>query len=62
MTRLARALCALLLVLCAAPTRAQSPAPLSVGYIPVGDCLQFYVAEAEGFFAAEGLAVTGLAM
>ncbi len=62
MTRLVSALCALLLVLCAAPARAQSPAPLTVGYIPVGDCLQFYVAEAEGYFAAEGLAVTGLAM
>jgi NitT/TauT family transport system substrate-binding protein len=41
---------------------AANPAPLKVGYIPVGDCLQFYVAEEEGYFAAEGLSVTGAAM
>ncbi|MEA4855571.1 ABC transporter substrate-binding protein [Solidesulfovibrio sp.] len=54
---------ALLCVLClAAPARAADPASVTVGYIPVGDCLQLYVAEAEGSFAAEGLAVKGLAM
>ncbi|HCR13584.1 ABC transporter substrate-binding protein [Solidesulfovibrio sp.] len=60
MSRLAA--CVLCLVLCAATARAQAPAPLKVGYIPVGDCLQYYVAEAEGFFAAEGLSVTGMPM
>lgn len=60
MSRLAA--CVLCLVLCAATAHAQTPAPLKVGYIPVGDCLQYYVAEAEGFFAAEGLAVTGMPM
>ena len=29
----------------AIPALAADPAPLKVGYIPVGDCLQFYVAE-----------------
>ena len=46
----------------AVPALAADPAPLRVGYIPVGDCLQFYVAEEEGYFAAEGLAVAGSAM
>ena len=41
---------------------AADPAPLKIGYIPVGDCLQFYVAEEQGYFAAQGLAVTGLPM
>lgn len=41
---------------------AADPAPLKVGYIPVGDCLQFYVAEDQGYFAAEGLAATGAPM
>ena len=56
------AACVLCLVLCAATAHAQAPTPLKVGYIPVGDCLQYYVAEAEGFFAAEGLSVTGMPM
>ena len=45
-----------------APALAADPAPLKVGYIPVGDCLQFFVAEEEGYFTAEGLSVTGAAM
>lgn len=53
---------ALLCLLAAAPARAADPATLSVGFIPVGDCLQLYVAEAEGYFAAEGLTVKPLAM
>ncbi len=56
------AACVLYLVFCAATAHAQAPTPLKVGYIPVGDCLQYYVAEAEGFFAAEGLSVTGMPM
>lgn len=56
------AACVLCLVFCAATAYAQAPTPLKVGYIPVGDCLQYYVAEAEGFFAAEGLSVTGMPM
>lgn len=56
-----RAIAALLLfLLCHAPALAGSP--LRVGYMPVGDCLQFFVAEAEGYFAAEGLEVAGLSM
>ena len=46
----------------AAPALAAAPIPLKVGYIPVGDCLQFYVAEEQGYFAAQGLAVTGAPM
>lgn len=46
----------------AVPALAADPTPLKVGYIPVGDCLQYYVAEEEGYFAAEGLAVAGAAM
>ncbi|MHC1712951.1 MAG: ABC transporter substrate-binding protein [Solidesulfovibrio sp.] len=57
------ALAALLLSLVfAAPALAADSAPLKVGYMPVGDCLQFYVAEAEGYFKAEGLDVMGLPM
>lgn len=56
------ALLALLCLFAAAPARAADTASIRVGYIPVGDCLQLYVAEEEGFFAAEGLVVTGLAM
>jgi len=41
---------------------AADPAPLKIGYIPVGDCLQLYVAEDQGYFAAEGLAVAGAPM
>jgi len=50
----------LLSLLLAMPALAAGP--VKVGYIPVGDCLQFYVAEAEGYFAAEGLEVAGLPM
>jgi NitT/TauT family transport system substrate-binding protein len=41
---------------CAAQTE---PAPLTIriGYIPVGDCMQLYVAEELGFFKEQGLAV-----
>lgn len=56
------ALLALLCLFAAVPARAADSATIRVGYIPVGDCLQLYVAEEEGFFAAEGLAVQGLAM
>lgn len=53
----------LLLVTClAAPARAAAPTPLAVGLMPVGDCLQFFVAEDQGYFTAEGLAVKGLPM
>ena len=52
----------LLLVCCALPVRAAELTPLKVGYIPVGDCLQLFVAEDQGYFKAEGLDVTGLAM
>jgi NitT/TauT family transport system substrate-binding protein len=41
---------------------AADPVPIKIGYIPVGDCLQYYVAEDLGYFAAEGLAAAGLAM
>ncbi len=55
-------LIALLLTLVwAMPALAQDKA-LKVGFIPVGDCLQFYVAEAQGYFKDEGLAVSGAAM
>ncbi len=50
----------LLFLLSAVPALAAGP--LKVGYIPVGDCLQFSVAEAEGYFAAEGLEVAGTPM
>ncbi len=51
----------LFLTLClAAPALAAGP--LKVGYIPVGDCLQLYVAEAEGYFKAEGLDVAAAPM
>ncbi len=54
---------ALLLSLCfAVPALAAGPMPLKVGYIPVGDCLQLYVAEAEGYFKAEGLEVAAVPM
>jgi NitT/TauT family transport system substrate-binding protein len=56
------ALLALLCLFAVAPAQAAQSAAIRVGYIPVGDCLQLYVAEEEGFFAAEGLTVTGLAM
>lgn len=51
-----------LALLLAVPALAAGPMPLKVGYIPVGDCLQLYVAEAEGYFKAEGLEVAGLPM
>ena len=41
---------------------AADPVPIKIGYIPVGDCLQYYVAEDLGYFATEGLAATGLPM
>ncbi|KHK03129.1 ABC transporter substrate-binding protein [Desulfovibrio sp. TomC] len=57
------ACCALLLSLLAATAAlAADPTAIKIGYIPVGDCLQYYVAEDLGYFAAEGLAATGLAM
>jgi len=55
-------LLALLSIFLALPAHAAEPTPLKVGYMPVGDCLQFFVAEAEGYFKAEGLAVTGASM
>jgi NitT/TauT family transport system substrate-binding protein len=44
------------------PALAAGPAPIKVGYMPVGDCLQLYVAEAEGYFKAAGIEVAGLPM
>lgn len=52
----------LFFLLWAVPALAAGPLPLTVGYIPVGDCLQLYVAEAEGYFKAEGLEVTAVPM
>lgn len=43
-----------------APARAEMV--LKVGYMPIGDCLQLYVAEDMGFFAEAGLRVDKLAM
>lgn len=63
MKRTLSACCGLLLtLLLVVSVQAADLAPLKVGYIPVGDCLQFYVAEDQGYFAAEGLAVTGAPM
>lgn len=39
------------------PAQAAELAKLRVGIIPVGDCLQIFVADAKGFFKEEGLAV-----
>jgi len=56
---LCRTLSALLVVatLCLVPTPARSAQPVRIGYIPIGDCLQLYVALEKGFFTAEGLDV-----
>lgn len=35
---------------------------IAVGYIPIVDCLQIYVAEGMGFFEEEGLKITKIAM
>ena len=35
---------------------------IKIGYMPVGDCLQFFVAEDQGYFKDEGIEVAGLAM
>ncbi len=35
---------------------------VKLAYIPIGDCLQLYVAEDKGFFAQEGLEVAPMAM
>lgn len=55
------AVCILSLVF-AVPALAADAVRLKVGYIPVGDCLQYFVAEEEGYFAAEGLAVDSTSM
>jgi NitT/TauT family transport system substrate-binding protein len=46
-----------LLSLCALPAAARGAQPLRIGYIPIADCLQIYVAVEQGFFKAEGLDV-----
>ena len=45
------------LSLCCLPVAAWGAQPLRIGYIPIADCLQLYVAVEQGFFAAEGLNV-----
>lgn len=54
-----------LLMLClvlSAESMAQESKTLKVGYIPIGDCLQLYVAEDLGFFKDAGLTVATIAM
>lgn len=54
---LPRFLLSTLLLLCLLPVSAPGAQPLRVGYIPIADCLQLYVALEQGYFAAEGLQV-----
>ncbi len=49
-------LAALQALLLAGPVCAESQ-KLTVGYIPIGDCLQLYVADDNGYFAEEGLEI-----
>ncbi|NDY55466.1 ABC transporter substrate-binding protein [Desulfovibrio sulfodismutans] len=46
-----------MLFLCALPSAPGATQPLRIGYIPIADCLQLYVAMEQGFFTAEGLEV-----
>jgi NitT/TauT family transport system substrate-binding protein len=48
-------LCLALTILLALPARAADT--IRLGYIPVGDCLQLYVAEEMNYFAEEGVSV-----
>lgn len=65
-----RALChhfcvAVLLVACLAlpaGSMAQELKTVKIGYMPIGDCLQLYVAEDLGFFKEEGLTIEKTAM
>ncbi len=54
-------LLALALLLLVGPALAEDKA-VTVGYIPIGDCLQLYVAKDMGFFEHEGLTVEQKAM
>jgi NitT/TauT family transport system substrate-binding protein len=51
------ALAILLLAGCRAGRAAEAPAPLRFAVLPILDALPVYVAEAEGYFAAEGVEV-----
>jgi len=57
----------ILIIICglyflASPATAQDKLKIKVGYIPIGDCLQLFVAEDQGYFSAEGLIVEKTAM
>jgi NitT/TauT family transport system substrate-binding protein len=56
------AICLVLAILlfagCRAGRAAETPAPLRFAVLPILDVLPVYVAEAEGYFAAEGIEVT----
>ncbi len=49
--------CLVLTALLTAPSLSGAEQTIRVGYIPVGDCLQLYVAEELGYLAEEGLKV-----
>ncbi|MGD8522304.1 MAG: ABC transporter substrate-binding protein [Desulfobacterales bacterium] len=50
------------LVLTPGGITAQNLGTVKVGYIPIGDCLQLYVAEGMGYFNAEGITVEKIPM
>jgi NitT/TauT family transport system substrate-binding protein len=54
--------CGFYFIFLASPAMAQDKLIIKVGYIPIGDCLQLYVAEDQGYFSAEGLSIEKTAM
>ena len=52
----------LLCLLLPAGSMAQQSTTVKIGYMPIGDCLQLYVAEELGFFKDEGLTIETTAM